>query len=1075
MQHHRSAAVRGPIGAVCLLAALFLACRTDGSNSAVPPMARTRSALVTETGNWSVKTTKPLPTGTGPLLYDAASKRTLMFATSVWSWDGTSWAAGANLPANLDAVTLDGAHPGHAVATTPLECTWTPADTLPCGHTAACYPCTGSTEAYVYDGAAWTHAASGPSDRVGATLGYDPVSKHVILFGGGDCGLSRVCGVYQYTYPAYELQDDTWSFDGTSWTQLSPTTKPTAMMGGRMTVNTATGHLVLAGSGGAWEWNGSDWKLLASGGPTTRSSFGLAYDSARGALTLFGDAVAELPDGTSTWTTDPTNGVAPPVSGYNVNFAYDVARNVDVNVTSPWSVFERSGTTWSRHYPAAAPPPFDSFNFTADSLRKRSVLSGQTTDGFDETWEFDGTTWTEKHPAQAFRTDDPSARDGKLTLASMSDLGNGKILAFGGRFDLKTNDTGLSNATFLYDGNGGGGAGSWSKLSPALSPPGVSRAAMAYDAYRKKVVLAFGERSLAYPGTLTNEVWEYDPSTSNWSNVTPAVGAAPQARYDAVLAWDPAIGAHGAIVAFGGYGADYLNGFTDTWTWDGKAWSAISTPTSASSASDMAMTYFAAKKRLVLVSGSNTWEFDGATWHEITAAGITYWSERSLVSDPATGTVLVWTGDDLREYQRPGASCTKASDCYTGSCVDGVCCDGACGSCQACNLTGTAGNCAPVVNATDDSCNGTKSCDGTGSCKSALGATCASASECAAGACVDGVCCGSPGCGTCQACNLAGARGFCSTVTNGKDKDSCTGLTSCSATGQCKQADGQTCVNPGDCASGTCLGGVCCSGGACAQDNGTTCTVNTQCKSSHCVDGVCCDTACDGSCEACALKDSEGVCTPVPAGTTPSPACAGDPSVCGGGCDGSHGTCAYKAKLTPCGANHCAGTSFVRLTCDGNGACTDGAQIDCAPAKCSESGCKIPCASNDDCINGAVCDPTSHACVNIGNTCADDVTVETADHQRFACAPYRCRAGSCTKPCSSDGDCAAGKQCLAGTCSSTGETTPDAGAGPTPTTASSVSEDAGGCSTSRRSTNTVFPGIAFALLALARRRRWCAR
>ncbi len=47
------------------------------------------------------------------------------------------------------------------------------------------------------------HPASSPSERGGSALGYDPVRKRVVLYGGFDSGGNRL--------------DDTWEWDGESW------------------------------------------------------------------------------------------------------------------------------------------------------------------------------------------------------------------------------------------------------------------------------------------------------------------------------------------------------------------------------------------------------------------------------------------------------------------------------------------------------------------------------------------------------------------------------------------------------------------------------------------------------------------------------------------------------------------------------------------------------------------------------------------------------------------------------------------------------------------------------------------
>jgi hypothetical protein len=45
------------------------------------------------------------------------------------------------------------------------------------------------------------------------TGGFDPLLKEVVVFGGGSAGVD---------------QNGTWAWNGTDWTQLSPTTSPAA-------------------------------------------------------------------------------------------------------------------------------------------------------------------------------------------------------------------------------------------------------------------------------------------------------------------------------------------------------------------------------------------------------------------------------------------------------------------------------------------------------------------------------------------------------------------------------------------------------------------------------------------------------------------------------------------------------------------------------------------------------------------------------------------------------------------------------------------------------------------------------
>ncbi|HRI70403.1 MAG TPA: hypothetical protein PK156_39495, partial [Polyangium sp.] len=256
-----------------------------------------------------------------------------------------------------------------------------------------------------------------------------------------------------------------------------------------------------------------------------------------------------------------------------------------------------------------------------------------------------------------------------------------------------------------------------------------------------------------------------------------------------------------------------------------------------------------------------------------------------------------------------GHTCTVATDCSNSLCVDGRCCNSACtGTCQSCNVTGSAGTCTNVPASQDDGlCSGTNSCDGNGVCKKDNGQACVANTECLSAFCVDGVCCNSTCTTTCRACNITGSLGTCSNVPLGvDDSPTCVGASSCNGSGLCKKDLGQGCALGSDCLSGFCADGVCCNtgclancqacnltgnigtclnvpagaddspnctgtnscdgNGSCKKDNGQTCATGSECLSTSCVDGVCCSTACLGTCQACNVAGSIGSCVNVPVG-----------------------------------------------------------------------------------------------------------------------------------------------------------------------------------------------------------------
>ena len=130
----------------------------------------------------------------------------------------------------------------------------------------------------------WTQAtpATSPPPRSGAVLGQtSPPGRDVVLFGGNVGGAAA---------------SDTWTWDGTTWTQQFPTTSPSARWYSTMAYDAATHQLVLFGGNSAsgvlndtWVWDGSDWRQLSPAtSPSPRFWSTMAYDQARRQLVLFG-------------------------------------------------------------------------------------------------------------------------------------------------------------------------------------------------------------------------------------------------------------------------------------------------------------------------------------------------------------------------------------------------------------------------------------------------------------------------------------------------------------------------------------------------------------------------------------------------------------------------------------------------------------------------------------------------------------------------------------------------------------------------------------------------------------------
>jgi hypothetical protein len=325
----------------------------------------------------------------------------------------------------------------------------------------------------------------------------------------------------------------------------------------------------------------------------------------------------------------------------------------------------------------------------------------------------------------------------------------------------------------------------------------------------------------------------------------------------------------------------------------------------------------------------------------------------------------------------PGATCSTGVQCLSSFCADGVCCNDDCvGQCEACNLPNKAGTCSPVAGkpvAPRPSCvgNGT-GCDGT--CNGVQTNACAV-----------------PGQST--QCRAPSCDAVAAVATLGE---------SCDGSGACPEKRTQDC-KPGICGvtqctgcstNATCPPGDFCRGGVCKPLAviGTKCSIDAECTSGHCVDGVCCDHDCTGQCEACNQTDHVGTCTPIPAGQGPAEGragCAGDPTKCGGICDGTTTrSCSYPGPGRLCRGAKCEnGIATLVAFCDGSGSCPAESQQTCPQGYVCDNGrCgggPSECISEDDCNNnqfcsGGICRQKSGpgAPCNASVECGSDVCVD---------------------------------------------------------------------------------------------------
>jgi hypothetical protein len=147
-------------------------------------------------------------------------------------------------------------------------------------------------DTWIWNGSEW-HRYDGeihPSGRWWPAMGYDPISKELILYGGSQGGALG-------SGPEAFGSSETWAWDGINWRILTPSQAPGPRWGVSMAVDRNRNQLLLFGGGGrpneffsdTWAWDGAAWaKLKVANAPYMYNGSNLAYDPISRRMMLFG-------------------------------------------------------------------------------------------------------------------------------------------------------------------------------------------------------------------------------------------------------------------------------------------------------------------------------------------------------------------------------------------------------------------------------------------------------------------------------------------------------------------------------------------------------------------------------------------------------------------------------------------------------------------------------------------------------------------------------------------------------------------------------------------------------------------
>ncbi|MFW9992305.1 MAG: Kelch repeat-containing protein [Candidatus Odinarchaeota archaeon] len=309
-----------------------------------------------------------------------------------------------------------------------------------------------------------------PCKRLSHNMVYDSFNQRVILFGG-----------MTYSNSDYSTLADTWSYDYSvnEWTELNTSVQP-----------------------------------------SSRSSFGIVYDSLNRKIVLFG--------------------------GYT-----------DDRIMNDTWIFDCTADQWEEAFPAVSPPARTDPALYYDSSNEKTVLFGGVNyseeEYFGDLWIYDysSNTWEERNPETK-----PATRYGhKMIYNNQSKEG----ILFGGRM-VPGVDANNDLWVYNYSNN------SWIELYQESKPEKRYWHDMVYDSDNNEIVVFGGRRNAMVPTDIFSDTWIYDRQVNQWKLADP--GKSPSQRVSSASVYDSL---NKKIIFFGGCSGIPITESTvhnDTWVYD---------------------------------------------------------------------------------------------------------------------------------------------------------------------------------------------------------------------------------------------------------------------------------------------------------------------------------------------------------------------------------------------------------------------------------------------------------------------------------------------------------------------------
>lgn len=550
----------------------------EGNNFTMLVTGQSQTALRTQalvarydSTGWQDQTTTPMPSARigATMAYDRVRQKLVLFGgttgamlyNDTWEWSYmTGWvkaAPSASPPARSGGGMVFDDNPGRIVlfggtgAAGELDDTWeyngatwtqitaNPRPSRRFGHAMAYDPNRDRTVLYggnsnavgfmqdvwEYNAGTWTSIGDGtPGKRYGAVMAYAPDRGTLVLFGG----------VFEPLAGGNRVPtNDTWSYNGSSWSQIQSMLTPPARSVASLTAvppptdaGTSSYQLILLGGaqGGGnppladvWRLGLNGWIDISPHGlPPARFGAPMVYDDARSSLVTWGGYGASISD--AAWSYDDTWHLLPALdrvtqARYYAVGAYDPERNRIVSFGGYNHLFTDRNETFENSFQSPSEPWVQVSSASSPTARHSGVLAfdgdvlvlfgGVSASGavLDETWTYDGTTWK-----QELATTHPYA---SMQAAAAYDPANNRMVLVD-----------ADGATWSHDSRG------WTPIVGGIdptAPPPRDAAALTFDYQTNRMLLAGGHRDQVY----YTDVWELDEET--WHQVE-VVGAGPLPR-----------------------------------------------------------------------------------------------------------------------------------------------------------------------------------------------------------------------------------------------------------------------------------------------------------------------------------------------------------------------------------------------------------------------------------------------------------------------------------------------------------------------------------------------------------------